>query len=58
MIKTRGLPLALALVLDHLDPQAMALLWHTPAGWAVLAVVAALELAGIALIRRIVDIQV
>jgi len=52
------LPLALALVLDHLDPQSMALLWHTPAGWAVLAVVAALELAGIALIRRIVDIQV
>lgn len=52
------LPLALALVLDHLDPQAMALLWHTPAGWAVLAVVAVLELAGIALIRRIVDIQV
>src|SRR5690606_18999795 len=52
------LPLALALVLDHLDPQSMALLWHTPAGWAVLAVVAVLELAGIALIRRIVDIQV
>lgn len=52
------LPLALALVLDRLDPQTMALLWHTPAGWAVLAVVAALELAGIMLIRRIVDIRV
>ena len=52
------LPVALALVLSHLDPQSMALLWHTPAGWAVLAVVAALEFAGILLIRRIVDIQV
>lgn len=52
------LPLGLALVLDHLDPQTMALLWHTPTGWVVLAVVAVLEFAGIVLIRRIVDIQV
>ncbi|WP_397473072.1 type II secretion system F family protein [Pusillimonas sp.] len=52
------LPLALALVLDHLDPQTMALLWHTSTGWAVLAVVALLEVVGIVLIRRIVDIQV
>lgn len=52
------LPLALALVLDQLDPETMALLWHTPTGWAVLAVVALLEVAGIMLIRRIVDIQV
>ncbi|MDX3895761.1 type II secretion system F family protein [Pusillimonas sp.] len=52
------LPLALALVLDRLDPQTMALLWHTPAGWAVLAVVGVLELVGVLLIRRIVDIQV
>lgn len=52
------LPLGLAVVLDQLDSQTMALLWHTPSGWIVLAVVAVLELAGIMLIRRIVDIQV
>lgn len=52
------LPLALALVLDHLDPHTMALLWHSPIGWIVLAVVAVLEVIGILLIRRIVDIQV
>ena len=52
------LPLALAVVLDHLDPHSMALLWHTSMGWAVLAVIALLEVVGIVLIRRIVDIQV
>lgn len=52
------LPLALALVLNHLDPQTMSLLWHTPAGWVVLIVVGVLEIAGIWMIRRIVDIQV
>lgn len=52
------LPLGLAVVLDHLDPHTMSLLWHTPTGWAVLAVIVVLEVVGIVLIRRIVDIQV
>lgn len=53
-----ALPVFLALALDRLEPQAMAVLWHTPVGWAVLAVVAALELAGVLLIRRIVRIDI
>lgn len=53
-----GLAPVLALVLDRLEPQAMAALWHTPAGWAVLAIVALLETAGIVWIRRIVDIDI
>jgi len=52
------LPAVLAAVLDRLDPDSMALLWHTPAGWAVLSVVLALEFAGILFIRRIIDIQI
>ncbi|HEY9460858.1 MAG TPA: type II secretion system F family protein [Paralcaligenes sp.] len=53
-----GLPFGLALVLDRLDPESMALLWSTPLGWAVIAVILGLELLGILFIRRIVDIQV
>jgi len=53
-----SLPPVLALVLDRLEPEAMALLWHTPMGWSVLAMVAMLEALGIYLIRRIVSIDV
>ncbi|CAM5400695.1 type II secretion system F family protein [Eoetvoesiella caeni] len=53
-----ALPFFLALALEWLDPSSMALLWHTPAGWGVLATVAGLELIGVFLIRRIVNIQV
>ena len=53
-----ALPLLLALVLDYLDPAAMALLWHTPMGWAVMGVVLLLETCGLLLIRRIVAIDV
>jgi len=53
-----GLPLALALALYALDPDAMALLWRSAAGWAVLLLVAGLECVGIYLVRRIVDIEV
>ena len=52
------LPLFLALVLDRLEPESMALLWHTPLGWAVLAVVLVLETAGVLMIRRIVNIDI
>jgi tight adherence protein B len=53
-----SLPVFLGLALDRLEPQAMAVLWHTPLGWSVLAVGAVLETAGIFLIRRIVNIDV
>jgi len=53
-----ALPFVLALALEWLDPESMALLWHTPAGWGVLATVAGLELAGVLFIRRIVNIAV
>jgi len=53
-----SLPPLLALVLDTLEPDAMALLWHTPAGWCVLGLVAVLEAMGVYLIRRIVAIEV
>lgn len=53
-----ALPLLLALVLEYLDPDAMALLWHTPMGWAVMAIILLLEGGGLLLIRRIVAIDV
>jgi tight adherence protein B len=52
------LPVALGVVLQQLDPDSMRVLWQTPLGWTVLAVIAGLELVGIFFIRRIVDIQV
>lgn len=52
------LPLALAVVLNQLDPDSMQQLWHTPLGWTIMALIACLELTGIFFIRRIVDIQV
>lgn len=48
----------LTLVLDWLEPEAMSALWHTPAGWTVLAIVALLEMAGVVWIRRIVNIDI
>jgi len=53
-----ALPVLLALVLNRLDPLAMAPLWHTPLGWCVVGVVTGLELAGVLLIRRIVNIDI
>lgn len=52
------LPVALMLILDRMEPDAMATLWHTHLGWGVLAVVAFLEFMGIYLIRKIVSIDV
>jgi tight adherence protein B len=52
------LPFALVLVLERLDPDAMALLWQTPLGWSVIGIVACLELIGVMFIRRIVNIEV
>lgn len=53
-----ALPLLLMAVLDRMAPEAMAMLWHTPAGWVVLAGVAVLETVGMLMIRRIVDIDI
>lgn len=52
------LPILLMFVLDRMEPEAMSKLWTTPVGWGALAVMAFLELMGIWLIRRIVDIDV
>ncbi|CAM5400880.1 type II secretion system F family protein [Thauera mechernichensis] len=52
------LPLFLLWVLTHMEPEAMALLWTTRMGWAVLAVVLVMELTGVLLIRRIVSIDI
>ena len=46
------------LVLDHMEPEAMSELWHTPMGWGVLAVVAFMEIMGLYIIRKIVLIDV
>lgn len=53
-----ALPLLLLAVLDRLEPEIMGLLWHTPMGWGVLAIVAVLETAGVLLIRRIMRIDI
>jgi tight adherence protein B len=52
------LPLALMVVLCFMEPEAMAMLFRRPAGWAVLALIAVLEAGGFLLIRRIVAIDV
>ena len=52
------LPVLLLIVLSALAPEMMAVFWHTPEGWAVLALIALLELCGSYLIRRIVRIRV
>jgi tight adherence protein B len=53
-----ALPLLLAGVLSVMEPVAMQAMVSTPAGWAAMAVVAALEVAGFVMIRRIVNIDV
>lgn len=52
------LPALLLLVLGRMEPEAMAVMWSTPMGWATLGVVAVLEACGVMLIRRIVAIDV
>lgn len=53
-----ALPLLLAVVLGWMDPDAMRLLVTQPIGWAICALVLALEALGFVLIRRIVNIAV
>ncbi len=52
------LPLVLMLVLDHMEPEAMALMWHSRLGWGTLCVIAMLECMGVYVIRKIVAIDV
>lgn len=53
-----ALPLFLMMVLNKMEPQAMAHLWHTQMGWATLVVIAFFEAMGIYVIRRIIAIDV
>jgi len=53
-----ALPILLAIVLTMMEPEAMAMLFSTPAGGAVCAAVLVLEMVGFLLIRRIVNIEV
>jgi tight adherence protein B len=53
-----ALPIVLGAVLYLMEPGPMSRLFLTPVGWLVLAVIAALEIVGALLIRRIVRIDV
>lgn len=53
-----ALPVLLMLVLNQLEPDSMALLWHTRIGWATLVVLVFLEVMGVYLIRKITSIDV
>jgi tight adherence protein B len=53
-----SLPILLMLVLNQMQPDYMAMLWHTRMGWATLAVIAFLEVMGVYLIRKITAIDV
>jgi len=53
-----ALPLLLLGALTYIEPDTMAMLWHTSIGWGVLAVLLGLETTGMLLIRRIVNIDI
>jgi tight adherence protein B len=52
------LPLLLMAILNKMEPEAMSMLWHSQAGWATLAVIAAFEFMGVYVIRKIIAIDV
>lgn len=52
------LPMVLMLVLDHMEPEAMAMMWHSRLGWGTLGVIALLEFMGVYVIRKIIAIDV
>lgn len=52
------LPVALMLVLNKMEPEAMSMLWHTRTGWATLFVIAFFEFMGIYVISKIIAIDV
>ena len=53
-----GLPLFLMLILTHMEPEAMAPLYHTWYGWATLAVIGVMEVVGYVAIQKITTIDV
>jgi tight adherence protein B len=53
-----ALPILLGGVLMMMEPESMLLLFREPIGWAICAVVVALEAVGFVLIRKIVNIEV
>lgn len=53
-----ALPILLGLVLYQLEPETMRQLWTSSVGWVLMGVIVLLEVAGVLLIRRIVNIQV
>lgn len=52
------LPLVLMAILNKMEPVAMAMMWHTPIGWATLGAIAFFEVMGIYVIRKIIAIDV
>jgi len=52
------LPVFLLLALTKLEPEAMAPMFNTLAGWATLAVIAVMEVIGYVAIQKIVTIDV
>ncbi len=53
-----GLPVLLGVLLNFLEPEAMAKLWTTGVGWTVLAIIIVMELLGYFMIRKITSIDV
>lgn len=53
-----GLPVLLGVLLNFLEPAAMAKLWTTGVGWMVLTVIIVMELMGYAMIKKITSIDV
>ena len=53
-----GLPILLALVLMKIEPEAMQMLFTTPAGWGTLAVIVVMEVLGYMTIAKITSIDV
>jgi len=53
-----ALPVFLAVVLNHMEPEAMSYLFSAWYGWATIAVIVTLELIGFFFIRKIVNIDV
>ncbi len=52
------LPIALMLILNKMEPEAMSLLWNSRTGWVTLFVIAFFEFMGIYVIRKIIAIDV
>lgn len=52
------LPVALMLILNKMEPEAMSMLWHSRMGWATLVVLGFFEFMGVYVIRKIIAIDV